>query len=293
MNCSGRPCRNTPLLPAMSSSCICIAALYAPALSDEDQEIDPDRWCSHWAWGQEAWQIVSQWTWNLRLELGHRLEPTPVRITEFAPAIPEHRKQAATLPPSSTPASGYGPPTRATSWKVGRFTGADFSLQPDGTLQCPAGQSLSAHERRQEADGSLRIVYGASPQLSSLSAARAVSMECRRHGKTTPGQRVAAPAPAWFCPAAATRDWSRREHRRACMQLIRQQRVEVNFLPPSQASPAPAEVILSRAQRAHTRLSWEMRLARNARSTEAGQVNISLFGVPETFAEAVGLSTRS
>jgi hypothetical protein len=77
------------------------------------------------------------------------------------------------------------------------------------------------------------------------------------------------------------------------MQLIRQQRVEVNFLPPSQASPAPAEVILSRAQRAHTRLSWEMRLARNARSTEAGQVNISLFGVPETFAEAVGLSTRS
>jgi hypothetical protein len=33
---------------------------FEPALSDEDQEIDPDRWCSHSAWGQEAWQVVSQ-----------------------------------------------------------------------------------------------------------------------------------------------------------------------------------------------------------------------------------------
>ncbi len=34
---------------------------YAPVLSDEDQEQDPDRWCSHVPAGQEAWQIVSQW----------------------------------------------------------------------------------------------------------------------------------------------------------------------------------------------------------------------------------------
>jgi hypothetical protein len=36
------------------------------ALSDEDAELDPDRWCSHAAWGQECWQIISQWIWNLR-----------------------------------------------------------------------------------------------------------------------------------------------------------------------------------------------------------------------------------
>ncbi len=58
---------------------------YAPLLADEDQEQDPDRWCSHAPAGQEAWQIVSQWVWNLRLELGHMLEPTPMRTTEFAP----------------------------------------------------------------------------------------------------------------------------------------------------------------------------------------------------------------
>jgi hypothetical protein len=95
---------------------------FEPALSDEDREQDPDRWCSHSAWGQECWQVISQWVWNLRLELGHRLEPTPTRTTEFAPALSAQRQQAATPAPSSPPASGYGPPTTATSWKTGRFT---------------------------------------------------------------------------------------------------------------------------------------------------------------------------
>src|SRR5215467_15276608 len=100
--------------PVMSSNSTSIAAHYAPALSGEDQEIDPDRWCSHSAWGQECWQLVAQWVWNLRLELGHQLEPTPVRTTEFAPAIPPQSKQAATDAVSiAPPASGYGPPTTA------------------------------------------------------------------------------------------------------------------------------------------------------------------------------------
>jgi hypothetical protein len=34
---------------------------FETALADEDQEQDPDRWCSHTANGQEAWQIASQW----------------------------------------------------------------------------------------------------------------------------------------------------------------------------------------------------------------------------------------
>jgi hypothetical protein len=37
---------------------------FESALADEDQEQDPDRWCSHAACGQECWQIVSQWLWN-------------------------------------------------------------------------------------------------------------------------------------------------------------------------------------------------------------------------------------
>jgi hypothetical protein len=139
----------------MLSNCTCIAAPYAPALSDEDQEIDPDRWCSHSAWGQECWQVVSQWVWDLRLELGHQLHPDTLRTTEFAPAVAATNEQ-------QPPTRGYGKPIVATTFKVGRFSGQDFTLQPDGTLHCPANQTLSVHERRKEADGSLRLVYGAS-----------------------------------------------------------------------------------------------------------------------------------
>ncbi|WP_236601166.1 hypothetical protein [Ktedonobacter sp. SOSP1-52] len=128
---------------------------FEPVISDEDQEQDPDRWCSHSAWGQECWQLITQWVWNLRLELGHHLHPDSVRTTEFAPALPPS-------PPHTAPASGYAPPEVGSAWKAGRFAGHDFSLQPDGMLQCPAGQKLTPHEQRREADGSLRIVYGAS-----------------------------------------------------------------------------------------------------------------------------------
>jgi len=48
---------------------------------------------------------------------------------------------------------------------------------------------------------------------------------------------------------------------------------------------------LSRAQRAHYRLSFQERLARNARAPTAGQVTIKLFGIPEAFAAFLGLPT--
>ena len=134
---------------------------FETALEDEDIEQEPDRWCSHSAWGQEAWQIVAQWTWNLRLELGHKLAPESVRTTEFASVLPEQNAHAP-IPPASAPASGYAPPATATSWKAGRFTGTDFPLQPDGPLRCPAGNVLVPHEHRRERDGSLRVVYSAS-----------------------------------------------------------------------------------------------------------------------------------
>lgn len=48
-------------------------------LADEDREQDPDRWCSYSECGQELWQIVSQWVWNLRLLLGHQMQEKPMR----------------------------------------------------------------------------------------------------------------------------------------------------------------------------------------------------------------------
>jgi hypothetical protein len=264
---------------------------FESALSDEDREQDPDRWCSHSAWGQECWQTVSQWVWNLRLEVGHQLSPTPMRIIEFAPAIAEQNAQAATRPTASASASGYCPPATATSWKTGRFTGQDFPLQPDGTLRCPAGSTLTLQERRQEADRGLRLVYAASIRNCRPCELRE---QCQWNGSTTKKPRQVSvllhPLAVGSAPLL-WRDWSRKEHRRACLQFVRHQRIEVSLLPPATTLPGKAEVILSRAQRAHSRLSWQERLARNARVSTTGQVTIRLFGVPDSFATSLGLAS--
>src|SRR5947209_6708452 len=173
------------------------------ALADEDLEQDPDRWCSHAACGQEAWQIISQWVWNLRLELGHQLEPEPMRTTEFAPAVSEAKEQ-------QPPSSGYGKPSVAAPWKAGRFSGQDFALQSDGTLRCPANQSLVAHERRKEADGSLRVVYAASMRSCRPCPLRD---QCQWNGSTTAKPRQVSvllhPLVVGSAPLLWS-DWSRR-----------------------------------------------------------------------------------
>src|SRR5437762_11702717 len=198
------------------------------ALADEDLEQDPERWASHAATGQECWQIVSQWVWNLRLELGHQLHTDPVRTTEFAPAPPWVHDQA---PDASSPSQGYGPAEVAHTWKQGCFSGQDFALQPDGTLRCPAGQSLLANERRREADGSLRVVYAASIRRCRPCPLR---QQCQWQGNATKKPRQVS---VLLHPLAVGsqpilwRDWSRRRHRRACMQLLRGQRVEVQTAP--------------------------------------------------------------
>ena len=84
------------------------------------------------------------------------------------------------------------------------------------------------------------------------------------------------------------RDWSRRRHRRACMHLLRGQRVEVQTAPSLPAAPDRPALPLSRAQRAHYRLDWSERLIRNAPASPYGQVTVRLFGVPEGVAISLG-----
>jgi hypothetical protein len=86
------------------------------------------------------------------------------------------------------------------------------------------------------------------------------------------------------------RDWSRRLPRRACLEVVRSQRVEVQVEPGHAPSPPAEAPPWSRAQRAHWRLSWAERLARNVRAPTAGPVTIHLFGVPDDFARFLGLA---
>jgi hypothetical protein len=133
---------------------------FETVLSHEDQEQDCDRWVSHTPCGQEFWQILSQWIWNIRLELGHHLTPLPMRLTEFAPAsvvewtpslvsAQDGALVAGPTPDPSVPTEGqaawfasYGPPQFARPSSTGGFAGSAFVLQPDGTLRCPADHPL-------------------------------------------------------------------------------------------------------------------------------------------------------
>jgi hypothetical protein len=78
-------------------------------------------------------------------------------------------------------------------------------------------------------------------------------------------------------------DWPRCQIRRAFVQLLRTQTVLITFRatetlahvkPHSQQSPP----VSTRAERAHWRISWEQRLARNARPPTAPSLEITLHG---------------
>jgi hypothetical protein len=164
---------------------------FETVLYDEDQEQDPDRWVSHTPCGQAFWQVISQWMWNLRLELGHRFHPTELRFTEFAqaqpmgsfgsaqpdlaaqvPALSSRLSQASPTSasqerpihsptPDHSPGLTYGPPEFAQTPRSGKFAATDFELQPDGTLRCPANHPLYAEARRPEREGAVRVLYAA------------------------------------------------------------------------------------------------------------------------------------
>ncbi len=273
---------------------------FETVLADEDLEQDPDRWCSHSPWGQEFWQLISQWVWNLRLELGHQLHPAPLRTTEFAEAhasSPQVTKSPMPVLPSS------GTPTVVRTARMGCLPGSEFPLQADGTLRCPAGHPLFEQERRQERDDTLRIVYAASighcrpcplrercqGYGAATSKPRRVSAILRLSAEPTRSQEVRTPktgtAPVLW------RDWSRCQTRREWMRLLRSQRVDLLVGPEPVASLPKRPKLLSRAQRAHWRMSWQERLARNARAPTAPAVTISLYGLPPAFAASLGLAT--
>src|SRR3989475_12854913 len=134
---------------------------FKTVLSDEDRDQVPDRWCSLSACGQEFWQILNQWLWNLRLDLGEHLSSSPMRLTAFAPAQASEPAPAEQTCEQASEPILYGPPRWARRSFTKGFAGADFALQPDGTLRCPAGHPLYAQERRPERDGSLRLLYTA------------------------------------------------------------------------------------------------------------------------------------
>jgi len=280
-------------------------------LADEDREQDSDRWYSHTLWGQEFGQILAQWVWNLRLELGHKLSPSELRTTEFAKAVavepPLAIEPALAVEPVPTekppPPVQYGPAQWAHPSFPGGFPGSAFPLQADGTLRCPADRPLYPQERRPERDGSLRVLYAARIGHCRSCPLRA---QCQESCSSVKPRRVSAvlwpleavlsdaspplESPPEALPLAPVvwKDWPRCRIRRAWLQIIRRETVELT----RGATPVPVTTetpaIFTRAQRAHWRLSWEQRVARNARPSEASPLIVTLHGLPAAFAQSFG-----
>lgn len=270
-------------------------------LADEDKQQEPDRWCSHTACGQEFWQVVSQWMWNLRLELGHRLHPTPMHTTEFAPAQAQPLPQPASDEPVCVT---YGPPEWARAAPMGGFAADAFTPQSDGTLRCPAGQPLYVQERRPQRDGSLRVLYAARVGHCRVCQLRE---QCQGYGTATKQPRrvsavlrpiegpplpPSAPPPLSAPHPILWGDWSRCQTRREWIALLRTQTVTLTFAPVASLANPTASGPFTRRQRAHWRMSWAQRLACNACSSLVPSVELHLFGIPTAFATSLGLTSR-
>jgi hypothetical protein len=280
---------------------------FEAVLADEDDEQESDRWYSHTPCGQEFAQILAQWVWNLRLELGQALSPSDLRTTEFAPACEPNLASTNEPAPAEAPppAVTHGPPQWARSSFTHGFPGSAFTLQPDGTLCCPANHPLYLQERRPERNGSLRIVYAARighcrscplraqcQESSTTRKPRRVSavlwpFNASRSDSSPPPETARAPLPS---APVLWRDWPRCRIRRTWLGVVRSQTICLESS--SQFSPsealAPTEKVVTRTERAHWRLSWDQRLARNARPADASRLVVTLHGLPATFASSFG-----
>jgi hypothetical protein len=281
---------------------------FETVLADEEQEQDPDRWVSHTPCGQEFWQILSQWVWNLRLEFGQHVSASPMRLTELAysqidePVQASEPVKASALVKADESVS-YGPAQWARRSFTKGFAGADFALQPDGTLRCPADYPLYPQERRAERDGSVRVLYAARIGHCRSCPLRA---QCQENSTTSKPRRVS----AVFWPRTSTTsppdeslpeqpapsrpvlwgDWERCHLRRHWFSLLRTQTVLLTFGSVQQVAGEDLHLphVLTRAQRAHWRLSWEQRLARNARLPTTPPLEVTIHGLPVSFAHVFG-----
>jgi len=318
--------------PAACLPATMIVALYQhrgsfeQVLSDEDQEQDPDRWCSHTADGQEFWQIVSQWVWNMRLELGAVVQEQPLRWTCWldpqsdAPAAPSLPVTAATCshaPSAEELLANYGPLELAQPWAKARrrFSAQDFRVLDDDTLECPAGKLLHVRERRKLETGHLRILYtakmvdcrpcplaaqcvgcgasGAQPRRVS-GVRKLIGWQMRTAPSAGHGPVPGAIEDRAAEPSACEVRWcdvGGRRLRRDWVRRLRRQRVTITG-PGAGACPPASKGeprLWTRAERAHRRLMWAQRLARNALSAGAPRYTVTLFGIAPRLAAYLSL----
>jgi hypothetical protein len=90
----------------------------------------------------------------------------------------------------------------------------------------------------------------------------------------------------------ATLDQPTVEALRAWLKVVSSQTVWIESSTRTEPSPVPppAEEVLTSVERPHWRLSWDQRLARNSRPSNAPRLSVTLHGLPATFAHSFGFA---
>lgn len=183
---------------------------FESSLAQEDREMPTDQWVSFQPQGQEFWQILCQWVWNLRLRAGaldadaeatrEPLQPEvealrgtpaaqrPIATSRTAPsavAVPKRDEARASSEALSEPRSNAWSVKLAVSFGSGCFERRDAR-----TVVCPAGVTMRPSERVMRRTGEC-VRYQAPPKKC---AACEWSRACRGHEKKMAhGHRVTLP----------------------------------------------------------------------------------------------------
>ncbi|GHO48801.1 hypothetical protein [Ktedonospora formicarum] len=260
---------------------------FEAVLTDEDVEEDPDRWCSSTERGQELWQIVCQWVWNLRLSLGQTLQKAELREIEWA----SPKETPPVLLTIEEPVEEYGPWEWAAAFgrATGRFGADAFTLQEDGKLRCPAGAKLWLSEVRQENAFTQRAVYLAYQTDCQCCSLReqclAKGAKGNRARRVSAVRRLLPPPASVACEQKPVLlgpirwvDVAGRALRRTWTIHWRRQHAEIIALVecPKKVFPPPRP---PREVRSHYCWSWPDRLACNA-WWGPPQLRVSVAGVP-------------
>jgi hypothetical protein len=338
--------------PAQSLPAATLLELYGhrgsfeQVLSDEDTEQDPDRWCSHRPCGQEFWQLTCQWVWNIRLSLGSVGGGEKVRWTAWqsetaataqgASSTQEAQgtggdvgglpQSAAATSASDSPSealapevSSYGPLRLAYSWmkQPAPYAAPSFRVGENDSLICPEGKVLRVEERRVEANGELRVLYGAKVvecrrcavaeaclgEKGEVKRGRRVSGVRQVVGKHQP-KAVAREQAGSEEGAALAGEQGHRLHwadiggrrvRRELVKTLRRQQVSLTRAGRQGVDEVakPGERAQSRAERAHRRLSWASRLVRNVVDAASSSWSVMLPGVAPALAAYLSLPSTA
>jgi hypothetical protein len=313
-------------LPAQGFSASDVLSLYngrggfEQTLSEEDTEQDCDRWCSWQPEGQSFWQNLSQWVWNWRIRCGWQSQSSlEVRQTLWSAALESTSTPELALPtvaftetvnvdPALAPPPKYGPMIVAPNWGQSRhkYSGKDFKVIEDESIECPAGHRMDRQEIRFNRVGDMQMLFGIKstvcrqcPVIQHCHADRSTNSRGRRilvtrQKRPTPPALAEVPEIIVISNAASIQrgieaiiwtDLPATQLRRQLRGNLQCHQVEIeSLIAPGEFSES-AKRMITRNQRAHRRLSWEQRLKRNQLKRNTAHWKVQLFGISSGLAQ--------